>query len=128
MALVADLPGGRVRRNADLIHGVGTAYAAGLKAMLGVDSIACGARCWWPSYAGGWTMVVCPLSPRHRGPHADENYVPLFTDDDAAWLATQRDLCTSPRLDGRDVTSAPAGELAARAGDVGRQRVPVRQP
>jgi len=69
-----------------IIETVGRSYQTTLRTMLGGDR--CRREIFWPSN-GKWYLIQCPLPENHKGLHAEENYVPLCTDEDADWLYRQ---------------------------------------
>lgn len=54
----------------------------------------CAFGMWYPPVPGypQWSFIRCPLAPGHPEPHADVNYVPLLTTDEADFFNAQHAL------------------------------------
>jgi hypothetical protein len=49
---------------------------------------------YYPRNDGRWDLIECPLPKGHKGLHADINYAPFWTDEDAELLNAQYKLVT----------------------------------
>lgn len=82
---------------AEVIDQISKSYAGVIRVALSGDpNPKCHKTMMYPTHNGGWDEIRCPLRKGHDGlMHADINYVPFFTDEDAEWFNEQYNVATS---------------------------------
>lgn len=83
----------RMSSAARLVESVSRAQSSMIAAMIGsATPSTCGKR-YYQTDGTNWTVITCPLRNCHPGLHADENFYPFFTSDDAEWSKKHYRLC-----------------------------------
>lgn len=81
----------RPSSSADVITAMGNVFTGSIRAATGYvpPKVSLYKRCdkvlYYPT-VNGWHMWTCPLPKGHVHPHADENYYPFLTDEDAEFF------------------------------------------